>query len=457
MVVDFSFNNVKEGQPIGIGLVTIDNGETWMSLEDWISDLDNVTDPIIFVRRLKYVFRFIELKLLEFGYEPKSCQDKGTGWHEYQRHFLKDNGYVPRIFGEHRDCNMVTFKHFRMYDAEKWLGTNRDIFAMLNDEEYQNLLKLSKDPTLESTPSKEAWKSIKKLDIYGEINPDIYRDIESGIEGGIIIGQPAFYKTAYHYDVTSLYPYIMSSIEKFPSLNLAYYTNKELIADHTKYAYWIAPTFHCDTTIQTIPIGSIVAPLLTKNKYKNLAIQMYQEKDKAIKGTPEYTIAKLKVNSFIGRLIMKNRTNTFYPYSWKDCGKIKAVHKKTFNKDLGAYTYIIAKAREYILSKVKLATNSNAQVLQLNTDGFFTDNPIPYDKDRFLGSLRYEYKASNLTIFHCNQYVCDQEVCIAGLPKELYKPNQINYKVLSIIWQDGCYRYIYRKLTLGEENYEKQR
>lgn len=106
-----------------------------------------------------------------------------------------------------------------------------------------------------------------------------------------------------------------------------------------------------------------------------------------------------------------------------------------------------------MVKQIKKAEKEGATVLQINTDGFFTNKPISYDKERFLGSLRFEYEAHNLTIFRCNQYACDEEVCIAGLPKELYVPGQSTYYIPAIEWDSKQNSYVYknRKLTLGED------
>jgi len=155
---------------------------------------------------------------------------------------------------------------------------------------------------------------------------------------------------------------------------------------------------------------------------------LYVEKSGCERGSPEYTTAKLKVNSFIGRIIKRTYDEDFYLHCCDDKCFIKGRTDHSRTKDLTAYTYIIAKAREFLFEHLEKAIRQGARILQANTDGFFTNKRIEHDSSSFLGSLREEYVAHNLSLFSCNQYACDEEVCIAGLPKGLYNPEATEYE-----------------------------
>lgn len=202
----------------------------------------------MFVRQLNYTFTFLEKELLKQGYECKYCHDNGKGFHPYSCK-LKEKSYAPVIFGKQRKCFNVRFANFKMYDAEKWLGSagNRNPFNLLSVEHYESLLELSNRKYLMTTPAKEAWRDLLFVPLSDEVKEDIYNNIEFGIQGGIIKGLPSYYKMAYHYDITSMYPYILSTINFFPALEYATYVTEPEIPNHEKFAYWIAPEMHCNT------------------------------------------------------------------------------------------------------------------------------------------------------------------------------------------------------------------
>lgn len=453
-ILDFVFDNVKENNEMKASSVII--GDEQISIKDFISRLNEYEEPIMFVRHLEYTFRLLENELLKAGYICKYCKDKGKGYHHWSRR-LKEKEYTPMIFGADRRCIQVKFANFKMYDAERWLGTNRDPFQRLTGSEKAYLYELSKNAALASTPSSNAWKNFRQnVAAVTTNNQELYWNIEAGLQGGIIEGIPGYYKHAYHYDITSLYPYILSLIERFPCIDLLKTTTADEIANHNKYAYWILSEdgqYHCDVDVTIVPAGSIKSPLLNKNIYKDMALSLYERKSNAKKGTCEYTIAKLEANSFIGRIIKKNYMSAYYPYCNNDIGVIKQNHERAdILRHIEEYTYLIARARSFMKKKVAMAKECGANIIQINTDGFFTDKPIPYDEERFLGSLRFEYETHDLTIFACNQYVCSEEVCIAGLPKSLYVPGQkeFRYPILSYNHKTNRVEYMYKKLTLGE-------
>lgn len=459
-VVEWMLNEPKDNQPIEIKgiLLMQEHGEVKLlsSVDELVKILPTIETPILFVRNLKQMFRFIEPALLRAGYIPKMCADHGNGFYPWPAK-IKTTEYAPVIKGNRRDCLSVKFSNFKMYNADPWLGNTRNAAILLQSNEVDYLLMLSTMSELKSTPSGNAWKDFRKKAPY-YIDNTICYDIEMGVCGGIIYGCRGFYKKAYHYDVTSMYPYIITSITYMPDPIQAVRLTRAEKADHKKYAYWVGEFCHCDVESEYIPAGSIKMPLVVPNRYAVPALQLYQQKALAKKGTLQYTVAKLMVNSFIGRIIMKEDISNHYRYtdpSFDDV-KDKVVAKvKHPLRPVEVYTYIIALARQYINHLMKRAIAEGCRIIQVNTDGFFTDKPISFaDDEKFLGSLRFEYEAHNLTIFACNQYVCDEETCIAGLPKELYKPGQVYYEFPIITVKDTKTQQLiwrFKTVTLGAE------
>lgn len=254
-----------------------------------------------------------------------------------------------------------------------------------------------------------------------------------------------------------MYPYIVSNTTHLPDPTQAVVLEKPEKADHKHYAYWVPPCYYCDVESKAVPVDTIKMPLVVPNPYASRALQLYQEKANAKKGTLQYTVAKLKVNGFIGRIIMRENIYDNYKYSdpTRDSEENSVTHAaiKHTLRPVEAYTYFIALARKYIKHLIERATGEGCRIIQVNTDGFFTDKPISFaDEEKFLGSLRFEYEAHNLTIFACNQYACDEEVCIAGLPKGLYVPGQMYYEFPIITINTATQQPIWhiKSVTLGD-------
>lgn len=461
-IVDFSFDNVKEGNPISCSKYTIDNGKTWHDISTFGELIKNWDTPIMFVRHLNFIFTLLQPEILKLGYKPRYCKDGGKGWHSWPRK-LKEDEYEPRIWGEHRNTVLIRFANVKLYNADKWINAYRNPFDLLTEEEYKYLDKLSEDPELKQTPASNINIKLTNNAIQ---EMDIHYNLQAGVQGGVIdlfVPPLQVIPVAYHYDITSMYPYILYSIDKLPLASTMTYIEEDERTNHKKYAYWIldeSEMYRCNVSAAIAPAGSIKARLSMVNPYKTIMEELFQEKNNCKKGTPEYNVAKIKINSAIGLLNKRGYNSSFYPYVDSDEGRIKPLGYQSLldlpRNRVCEYTYIIAKARHFILNHMAAAEAQGAQVLQVNTDGFFTDKPIKYDEERFLGSLRQEYVAHNLTFFACNQYACDEEVCISGLPRELYVPNKLSYSWPYIEWNRAkkCYVYSLRRITLGGQTYE---
>ena len=430
-VIDFIYNNVKEGEEVVIGGLTLNNSK----LTDY--DFGQWSTPIMFVCHLSQLYRYFGKFLETLGYK----QRKGNNEFYMRTDCLKNYEYC--FLTSVHMVMKINDRLIQVFDANKWLNDTKDPWSKLTQEELDMFDELSMQEDLKPTPTQNAIPyNFFKEEVY--FNEDLQREIEAGIQGGIIEGKPNFYKIAYHYDVTSLYPYIVSIIKKIPLTSTAKFIDKDEICDHKHYAYWIINQddclYHCNIAAQIAPAGSIkmfLGPM--PSKYTNKINELYDKKSKNERNTPEYIIAKRSCNAFIGKMAQR---------------KMHSYRRKM----PAAYTYIIAHCRQHIINLMNQAKSEGARILQVNTDGFFTDLPISfYDKKRFLGSLRYEYKATNLYIYACNQYSCDQEVCIAGLPKDKFIPNRSifePYKLFTIIPKKNKCCYGYKKFTLGGDHYE---
>ena len=453
-VVELVPNNCEPGKPVEIREIILwkGNGESQIlsSTNELVKVLSTIETPILFVRNLHQMFCFIEPALLAAGLMPQMCQDHGKGFHVWT-HSLKPNQYAPVIKGNmKRECSMVKFSNFKMYDADPWLGNIRTPLTLLTSDEVNYLLALSEMALLKTTPSGQAWSNFSIAEPhYNDL--ETYINIQSGVRGGIIQGKKGFYKVAYHYDVTSMYPHILASINRMPWYAAAEKIKESEKADHDHYAYWVPPFYYCDVTSEMMPADTIKMPLVVPNSYATPALQLYQAKACARKGTLQHTVAKLMVNSFIGRIIMRADKNTYFKYCDRSyLEKVMPNFNDSTQRHYEVYTYVIALARKRIKQLMNQAIAEGCRIIQVNTDGFFTDKPISFaDSYVSLGSLRFEYEAHNLTIFACNQYACDEEVCIAGLPKGLYVPGQTYYEFPIMVSENGQLVWEMKSITLG--------
>ena len=450
---------------------TIGSDNQKYPVDDFISLIDQYDRPVMFVRNLSKVFQsIIEPMLIKNGFECKYCT--GETFHPYTPP-LKEKQYAPMIFGFDKVCMSIRFQNFKVYDTAPWLNSKHSFMNKLTREEIRMFDRLSEDTELKMTPSLEAWKRTK-ADITlsrNKIDLDIYQKLLGAYQGGIIQGLTGYYPEAFHYDVTSLYPFIVSITKRLPDMYHAFVAKEQMKVYPDCFAYWIRDEndgrYHClDDDRETVPAGAIMMPLSLKNPYCSLMEAMFFEKNQCSKGQPEYEIRKKKINSFIGRIGKRMKENVFFPYCIKDEGRIidKESAKRLpgyYKKDdphvsnLAAYQYIIARSRIYMRCLIANAyERTGMNVIQINTDGFFTDIELPeefYSTERYLGSLRFEYKAHDLIVFASNQYTCKEETCISGLASNYYDKKHLTYSIpiLRHDYKKNVNYYSYQQFTLG--------
>lgn len=445
--------------------------ETKYPVEDFLRLIDEYDRPVMFVRNLAKVFQsIIEPLLLREQFECKYCQ--GETFHPYTRP-LSNKQYAPMIFGFDKLCMSIRFKNFKVYDTAPWLNIKHSFIEPLTKDQIKVFDHLSMDADLKMTPSLEAWKRTK-VDITlsrNRINEDIYRELLGAYQGGIIQGMDGYYPTAFHYDVTSLYPFIVSITKRLPDMYNAFVTKEPMTVYPDAFAYWVQDEndgrYHClDDDRKEVPAGSILMPLGLKNPYCKLMEDMFFEKNQYPKGRPEYEISKKKINSFIGRIGKRMKENIFSPFCIVNTGQI--IDKEAANRlpgyyskddphitNLAAYQYIIARSRVYMRCLIANAyERTGMNVIQINTDGFFTDIQLSdefYSTERYLGSLRFEYQAHDLTVYNCNQYSCREEVCISGLPSTTFRKDARTYQIpiLRHDYKNNLNYYSYQQFTLG--------
>lgn len=464
MIIDFTYKDTNDKSVVQIDAATLDIGKTYISLDKAVEEMEQTNDDIVWILHLDYMFRFFEPILIKRGWINKYCQDKGTGWHPYT-HALKPLNYTVQLWSEKRICTGFKYsnklgKAIRVLDASKWIkGADCGLYH-INEKDAAFLKELN---PLKNTPAATAIEKIGKFQRRGNMDLNIFYDLKTAVEGGIIrlyVPKNSFFETAYHYDITSLYPSILYNINLFPDITTAVKTTEVEKANHNKYAYWIwrDNRYVCDIESEEIPVDSIKMLLLLPNNLKQNILNLFNEKNNSKRGTVKYNEIKIELNGFIGTLIKRNYVNTFYPYTNNDEIFTLSTTKVAPIQLYEIYEYIIALARKRITEEMRKAIAQGAKILQVNTDGFFTDKPIQYDAAKTLGSLRFEYQAHNLYLYACNQYVCDEEICIAGLPAEYYEPNKTEFEYRIITYNKTTKQLIFdtKKITLGQEViYEK--
>lgn len=443
------------------------------NIEEFPAFLEAITDPYTFIPNLSYVWPTIEKILRRNGWQAKTCEDHGKGFHKYTN-ILKYHCYAPCLFGRHDGqsgikCTEVKFSNTRLLDADPWFK-NVDKFEPIDEDMHAFLSEISQLPECPKTPKAKAWSGDKqKKFLQAKVDPKVLKNkpwLMPAVEGGKVWANCHYLLTpiskAYHYDITSLYPYAVTLAHHLPNINTVQILNKEEAVDDTKYAYWIQQengSYKCRVGLSTVPAGSIKMYLGDDNILVPVVDELFKQKNAAPKGSAAYNVAKLEVNSFIGALIQRSSPNKAYRYV--DVYDEDEDVVKNFGNDARYphyYEYIIALARHVLDQYLERANEIGAIIYQVNTDGFFTSEPIPYDKERFLGSLRQEYVAHNLIVFKANAYACDEEICIAGMNPKYYEDNVLRYDLPEIRWdpKQFCYVYYYKDFKLWTEEYEEE-
>lgn len=198
-----------------------------------------------------------------------------------------------------------------------------------------------------------------------------------------------------------------------------------------------------------------------KNPYKQMALKMFEDKQKyKEEGGYAYRFYKQKANSFIGSFAQKNRLSMHFNYWDDEEGRVE--EPKIYYPRYDIFSVITTLARRYITLLMDKARAAGCNILQVNTDGFITDRPIPDSiLGEGLGGLRLDKHLTNLFIFSANRYVADGVQSISGLPSGMYEPGETvyYYNKISLSFEEGVpFKIIKVKIDLMEEinSYNKE-
>ena len=484
-VAQFHFINITEGGVAQIDYVTV--GSRTFTVDDFIERLlkDEYDANKFPWRDLEHVWPILEPIVIAKGGIAK-LNKGGRAMYSGGRNKLKPNEYIPRILNY--KCISIKFKNFEIIDANAWLNQRSFLNQPYNEKTLEFLESLCwKEKDYRATPAGQAWTQyngyafnyntheLEEISKNHSINynpcwttkmknKELWTVAQNAVQGGYITGIPGHYTKLYHYDFTSAYPSILAELDKLPDENNYCITTADEIADHDNYVYIVfnhtCHKYYWDIESKIIPAHSYKIGLTRYNfEYKLHMLILFLEKQKYTKGTPEYQCAKLFMNSFIGVMGSKKKTGKYVSqYMTKDEGHVYEDTSEDY-PDVLTYGYVLALQRKRSKDIIKRAEKEGALCMQWNTDGGFFTKPlsfaIPKDNPRVkeLGAFRFEYIGHNVDIFACNQYACDEEACIAGLPKELYRPGQRKYEFWVLNYNKKSHQVVYKKdkITLGAE------
>lgn len=336
-----------------------------------------------------------------------------------------------------------------IYDCSAWCQEHPLMDERFSEEEWKilNNIEHNKSNTSPATQNFTVIQNFtKKLDNKDPLNlRPLLCNAGDHYTGGYITGKPCFYEHAYHYDYSSFYPSLLVSLDYLPNLSEAKGPIKVTNFNFKNFMY-VEEDGYIIFNESNNPV--YIIPLNIRNPFKNFITGLYEQKKVLPKDSAERYIIKLRLNSLIGLFTISRPVKYYYTSTGQYNG-----YTTTRRKDWSEwFCYITALGR----NKFNELMNEYPDVnfLQINTDGFFTDKPIQCDTSEFLGSLRLEYEAHNLYIYAGNQYACDEEICIAGLPKQLYEVGKIHYKwKVPIIDKDHNFIITDRQFALGAMNY----
>lgn len=435
------------------GLVTCDNGKTWIDIYDFLDD--NKNNSNIWCANLQ-VYGWLLIKVLK---DMNFTEEKVRTGKQFRTPSLayKENCFCIKI--KNHDIEEIHISEpycIGIFDCSGWFKEKPLVNENHLEEEWNfiNQIEHNKDNV---SPITELVKVInsktRNIDNSDPLNlRPLLKDTEDHTCGGFIEGIPGFYKKLYHYDYTSYYPSILYNL-KYLS-NLAEAEGPMIVDKYDFDNYMYVSSGGC---ITFYPLGGEVykVPLNIPNPFRSYIEILYNRKAKASKDSTEHFISKLHLNSLIGLFTMTRNSNLYTDLE----GKCIADNKKTRKDWSEWFCYITAKGRNNFGKIFKVIEDLGGEVVQVNTDGLFTTVPIDFmcDKEKGLGSLRSEYEAHNVYVFAGNQYACDEEVCIAGLPKKLYKPNQRYYEWITAKFdKQGNYTPFISSLTLGRQYLGRQ-
>lgn len=434
-----------------------------LTLKEFLEKLPTYNE-INYVLNLPVFFSFLEKEMLEQGYICKHTQSPKFSPYA---NVLKPGTYVADIFTRN-DVRGLKFLNKLRIGSETgqkyFINFNpftkyQEINAPFPQEEIDHADYLSSIGCKESTPAGAMRKQYKINKLQ---TPLIHKEFTIAMQSTTI--NPAiieaydegYFKEAWGYDVNSMYLAMLRNLPFLPDTFRAKQVEQAQLVPLNHFGWHQVGPAKWEVRLEgeiLLPDDWLVPPL-KQNKYIKIIDEMYAEKQAAKRiGGCAYRFYKQKANSFIGSFAQKNRRFTHFVH-WTDKTGRKDPMKDTDVPQYDIFSVVTTMARRYITKLMDKARECGCNVLQVNTDGFIVDRPLPESMlSEELGGLRLDKHLTNLYIFGPNRYVADGVQCISGLPEGMYKPGKTVYHYNKIQWipLDECFKLIDTKIDLMEE------
>ena len=434
-----------------------------LTLEQFVKNI-NSYDEVNYISNMQVFFPFLEDELARQNFECKHTNSKNFSHYTPS---LKPKTYVADIYSksstyEVRFVNKMRigaasgqkyFINFNPFTVYQEINTN------FTDEEIAHADYLSKIGCKSTTPAGAMRDEygIRKLQTK-IIRKDFAIAMRETIVNPAIIEAyyPGYHKEGWAYDVNSMYPAMMKKIEHLPDPLRAKQVKETTIVPPNCFGWRRKDYNKWDVVFEGEQIEKndwLLPCFVAENPYIKTVDKMYRHKQSSKKlGGCAYRFFKQKVNSFIGSFAQKNRRLEHFTYWYDKKGRKEPIETDVPRYDI--FSIITALARRYITELMDKARAAGCRVLQVNTDGFITDKPLPESMlGEGLGELRFDRHLTNLYIFSPNQYVADGVQCISGLPDGMYRPGQTQYTYNKIMWSntEQCFRLIETNIDLMSE------
>lgn len=430
--------------------------------------LNNISqyDEINYIANMPVFFPLLEEEMIRQKYE---CKTTSTPYYYHYSPKLKPKTYCVDIYVRSDNSNVMKYvnkmrigttngqKYFINFNS---FTTYQEINTPFHREEVEYASYLSNIGCKTVTPAgamREQY-GIRSLNSHN-IVPGFAIAARDSINNPALIEayDLGYFKEAWGYDVNSMYLAMMKQIKYLPDAGLASVVKQAQLVPPNHFGWHQKDVYTWEVKLEgeiIWPGDWLVPPCSIKNKFIDMVDMMYKEKQASKKkGGAIYRFYKQKANSFIGSFAKKNRMSTHYKY-WSDEKGRKDKDFRAGTPRYDIFAVITTMARRYITVLMDKARAFGCRVLQVNTDGFIVDKPLPESMlGEGLGELRFDKHLTNLYIFSPNQYVADGVQCISGLPSGMYKPGKTNYTYNKIMWVPSYngFRLIETKIDLMSE------
>lgn len=416
-----------------------------LSLEDFLNNLPTY-DEVNYIANMNVFFPFLEEIMLKNKYE---CKHTNKSYYHHYTAVLKPKTYVADLYTRSDTGAMKHLSKMRIGSTggqKYFINFNsytryQDINTPFPQSEIEYATFLSNRECKNATPAGEMRDQYKMHSLNSKnIIPGFVTAALSSIKNPAIIEAyaPGYHAQGWGYDVNSMYPAMMKKIKYLPDPGLAEMVEQPQLVPPNYFGWHQVSQYKWEVVFEgeiVWPGDWLVPPKDLENPFQDMVDQLYQEKQDSKKtGGSIYRFYKQKANSFIGSFAKKNRNSKHFTY-WDDNNFRRDPLKRPGIPRYDIFAVITTMARRYITELMKQAQAYGCKVLQVNTDGFIVDKPLPESMlGEGLGALRLDKHLTNIYIFSSNRYVADGVQCISGLPDGMYKPGQTIYHYNKIMW-----------------------